>query len=120
MKVTVTITNKELKYIHEYAHFCRNRGLSPCQRCSTRDQAACCGCGDKEKYDKELEQFKERWCGMDNNIVLNPAVKEYMEALNRADKAAKELDKATLEMNFAKAQVEGAFAKLTIEDTEEE
>lgn len=115
MKVTTTITNKEFRYIHEYINFFRNR-ITPCSHCSPSDRAACCGCGDKEKYDKELEQFKERWCCMDDNIVLNPTVKEYMDALNRADKAAKELDKATLEWNFAKSQVEGAFAKLTIED----
>lgn len=119
MKVTVSITNKELKYIHEYTKFFRDRGLSPCHSCSPRDRAACCGCPDQKKYDEELEQFKEKWCCVDSNIVLNPAVKEYMDALNRADKAAKEIDKATLEMNFAKAQVDEAFAKLTIEEDPE-
>ena len=116
MKVTTTITKKELKYIHEYVHFFRNRE-SPCRLCPPYDRASCDECEAKKKYDEELEQFKEKWCTIDNNVVLNPTVKEYMDALNRADKAAKELDKATLEMNFAKSQVEGAFAKLTIDDT---
>lgn len=115
MKVTTTITNKELTYIHEYTKFYHDR-VSPCQRCSPRDRAACCGCGEREKYDQEGEQFKEKWCTMDSNIVLDPTVKAYMEALKRVHDAAKELDKATLEMNFAKAQAEAAFAKLTIEE----
>lgn len=115
MKVNTTITNKELAYIHEYVRFYHDR-VSPCQRCSPRDRAACCGCGDRAKYDEEFEQFKERWCYMDNDIVLDPTVKAYMEALKRVHDAAKELDKATVEMNFAKAQAEAAFAKLTIEE----
>lgn len=115
MKVTTTITNKELAYIQEYVEFWNDR-VSPCQRCSPRDRAACCGCLEKTRYDQEGEQFKEKWCAMDSNIVLDPTVKAYMEALKRVHDAAKELDKATLELDFAKAQAEAVFAKLTIEE----
>lgn len=115
MKVTTTITNKELAYIHEYVRFYHDR-VSPCQRCSPHDRAACCECADREKYDEEHEQFNEKWCTMSSDIVLDPTVKAYMEALKRVHDAAKELEKATLEMNFSKAQAEAAFAKLTIEE----
>ena len=116
MKVTTTITNKELTYIHEYVEFWYDRE-SPCRLCPPYDRSSCDECEAKKKYDEELEQFKEKWCTMDHNIVLDPTVKEYMDALKRVHNAAKALDQATLEMSFAKSQAEAALAKLTIDDT---
>lgn len=115
MKVTTTITQRELKYIHEYAAFFRNR-QSPCVFCSPSDRAGCCGCPSREEYNNDLTAFKEAWCDIDNNVVLNETVKAYMDALNEADKAAKALDEANRRMQSAKEKVARALDRLTIEE----
>ena len=117
MKVTTTITNKELEYIHEYAKFYRKP--FPCTQCSPREKAACCGCLKKDQYDKDKQVFDEKFANIDKSITQNQLVKEYVEALKSVADAFDELDAATLKFNSRKHSCNAILEQFTIVEEED-
>ena len=104
MKVTITVTAKEIEALQKLAEF--KKMPNPCVTdCSPRDRAACCGCSKGTEYEAKAKAFQSKYAQY-NDIFNSDFGRKYVElfngvfaarekataAENEAMKAAKEFD----------------------------
>ena len=111
MKVTVTITSKELAALQKYADF-------------TRMGDQCGGCPKATDYTKKVNAFEERYGGY-RDVFDSDFGKEYVKVWNDIFKATEEVNMANNRLMFLNKEFDKLMANVEIEkedisDMEEE
>ena len=112
MKVTITITSKELAALQKYADF-THMG-NPCNACGAGRDGSCCGCLQATDYTKKVKAFKEKYDGY-RDVFNSDFGKEYVKVWNDIFKAKEEVNMANNRLMYLHKEFDKLMEKVEIE-----